>query len=154
MAQGVNITQAELAAAFAGGLQLAGASTPRTSDFTTTANIGSPADITTPDVTFTYNSNGDRPILLVGGGLAMLNGTASEFPTIFIREGSTILGEASCQNPAGETSIWFPCFVIANPFTPTAGAHTYKLSASRFAAGTTTIKGATGSPIYLFGILL
>lgn len=116
----------------------------RTSAFTwaTTAVT----DVTDLSVTVTVPS-GDRRIKITGYS-RVIGSTATGANTVFfsIQEGATVLADTVPVQTAANLGVF--ASPIAS-FVPTAGSHTYKLTARVNAAGTHTVDASATSPAFI-----
>lgn len=116
----------------------------KTADQTT---ISSEVDVSSLTVTVTVNAN--RRLYLVAfvnaGGTVVDNRIA-----VWIKEGATQLQGAVASVPIADASLTTMSFSPSAVITPSAGVHTYKITAGRITgAGTFNIQASSTSPCYL-----
>lgn len=104
-----------------------------------------------PNLTITFTAVANRRVKLEAYAPRVQNATtASMAATVFIRESSTTIQQAYVSEvfstPNGGGNFAHPTIVIS----PTAGSHTYKVSAARNAGSDTHILGAAATcPAYI-----
>ena len=116
--------------------------TARTSDFTPIAASNTITDVTSLSVTFTAVAN--RYVRLSVVARVATAGTADQ-ASVYIRESSTTLAQSLRHHvlALGQDHV-ISCIV-----TPTAGSHTYKVSASQSNGATGTFQASATYPAYI-----
>jgi hypothetical protein len=116
----------------------------RTSDQT---GIGTSAtDITSLSLTATYVAN--RRIKITAFGGVASGGASGDSAYLYIRESSTQL--AIAKTPSGAASFYGDSTLTAmTVITPTAGSHTYKVSASQTNGSTGTFAASATAPGFI-----
>lgn len=110
-----------------------------TTPFTTTTTPGY-VDVTALQTSFIVPTG--RKIKARVNAPMKTSGSAAVALTLAIRESSTIIA----QNVINEPVSAYNAMVVAEQvITPSAGLHTYKVSAAQSGAGTLTVQGATGA---------
>ena len=114
---------------------------------TNQTGIGTSAtDITSLSVTATYVAN--RRIKITAFGGVASGGTSGDSAYLYIRESSTQL--AIAKTPSGSMSSFGDATLTAmTVISPTAGSHTYKVSASQTNASTGTFVAASTAPGFI-----
>lgn len=109
--------------------------------------ISSEVDISSLTVTVTVNAN--RRLYLsafVNAGGSTLDARIA----VWIKEGATQLQGAVASVPIADASLTTMTFTPAAVLTPSAGVHTYKITAARISGtGTFNIQASSTSPVFL-----
>ncbi len=106
-------------------------------------SITSEVDLTSLSVTVTVPAGGRR-IRITGYATVSNNGSAGR-TTMYIKESTTKLQDASVQNAVASSAATINCQTIV---TPSAGSHTYKLSMEAN-AGTSNTSASATNPAYI-----
>jgi len=81
----------------------------------------------------------------ISGHVFVLQNTSTGIPDGNFQEGATVLGRLGSDDlSAGQRTVWDTSVVL----TPSAGSHTYKLTAST-SAGTLDVKASATNPAYI-----
>jgi hypothetical protein len=116
----------------------------------TSATAGSPVDVV--GLTMTILVPAGRKVK-IRGFAPNVNSTEAggNIVSLYIRESSTIIATSSFINP---NANYFEQLAPECVVTPTAGAHTYKLSMAQGAAGTVSVGGAATAPAFIIAELV
>ena|SRR3990167_4056580 len=118
-----------------------------TSDFTTTSTA-TYVDVTGLSVAVTVPSGGRKVKITAFCGGLKASGSAGNPLTMAIRESTTVLNSTTVNDPVSAYNVIGIAIAV---ITPTAGAHTYKVSVAQGLAGTLTVQGGTSSTTALPG---
>ena len=119
-------------------------------EVTATQNFTTETDLTSLSLSVTIPSGG-RKIKITASG-AFSSSVADDYVAINLKEGSTTLQQGQLKLFGANIEIAFEKSVV---LTPSAGAHTYKLSAVRTSGtGTCTLNAASTRPAFILIELL
>lgn len=105
-----------------------------------------PTDLTSLSVTVTVPYAQHR--IRITGQCQGLESAGSTGHAIDILEGATTLGRAGLVEPSATTNRMFVCGSVI--IVPTAGSHTYKLTATRYSGtATLTVEASTTNPAWI-----